>query len=100
MRSSRRSTPPGSTAQARAVVATADAVYVGGGFAGSATAQLRNNLAAFRASDGAVLPWNPNADYTVWAVAVSGDGQWVFAGGSFANVNGLDGLSGWPRSTG
>ena len=82
--------PTGVTARARAVVATNDTVYVGGGFAGLGNGQLRNNLAAFRASDGAVLPWNPNADYAVWAVAVSGDGQWVIAGGSFTHVNGLD----------
>ncbi|WP_457254095.1 PKD domain-containing protein [Pedococcus sp. P5_B7] len=80
--------PTGVNSQARAVIATADSVYVGGGFAGLGNGQLRNNLAAFRASDGAVLPWNPNADYTVWAIAVSGDGQWVFAGGSFQNVGG------------
>ena len=35
-----------------------------------------------------VLPWNPNADYTVWAIAVTGDGASVFAGGSFQNVGG------------
>ena len=82
--------PTGVNSQARAVVATGDTVYVGGGFAGLGNGQLRNNLVAFRASDGAVLPWNPNADYAVWAVAVSGDGQSVFAGGSFTHVNGLD----------
>ena len=49
---------------------------------------LRNNLAAFRASDAAVLPWNPNADYTVWAIGVTADGASVFAGGSFRNVGG------------
>jgi PKD repeat protein len=80
--------PTGVNSQARAVTATADTVYVGGGFAGLGNGQLRNNLAAFRASDGAVLPWNPNADYTVWAITVTGDGQWVFAGGSFQNVGG------------
>jgi PKD repeat protein len=84
--------PAGVNSQARAVIATATTVYVGGGFAGLGNGQLRNNLAAFRASDGAVLPWNPNADYTVWAIAVSGDGQWVFAGGSFQNVGGLSAI--------
>ena len=80
--------PTGVNSQARAVAVTADTVYVGGGFAGLGNGQLRNNLAAFRASDGAFLPWNPNADYTVWAVTVSRDGQWVLAGGSFQNVGG------------
>lgn len=80
--------PAGVSSQARAVVATNDAVYVGGGFASAGTGQARNNLAAFRASDGALLPWNPNADYTVWALAVTADGSTVFAGGSFQNVGG------------
>ncbi len=30
---------------------------------------VRHNLAAFRASDGALLDWNPDADYNVWALA-------------------------------
>jgi PKD repeat protein len=78
----------GPNSQARAVIATNDTVFVGGGFAGLGNGTLRNNLAAFRASDGAVLPWNPSADYTVWAMAISGDGASVFAGGSFQNVGG------------
>ncbi len=80
--------PSGPNSQARAVIATTDSVYVGGGFAGLGNGTLRNNLVAYRASDAAVLPWNPNADYTVWAMAVSGDGAWVVAGGSFRNVGG------------
>ena len=80
--------PSGPNSQARAVIATNDTVYVGGGFAGLANGTLRNNLTAYRASDAAVLPWNPNADYTVWALAVSTDGASVFAGGSFQNVGG------------
>jgi PKD repeat protein len=81
--------PSGPNSQARAVIATNDTVYVGGGFAGLANGTLRNNLVAYRASDAAVLPWNPNADYTVWTLAISGDGASVFAGGSFQNVGGL-----------
>jgi hypothetical protein len=80
--------PVGVNSQARAVIAINDTVYVGGGFAGTGNGSLRNNLAAFRASDGALLPWNPNADYTVWALAISGDGSSVFAGGSFRNIGG------------
>ena len=80
--------PSGPSSQARAVIATKDTVYVGGGFASLGNGTLRNNLAAFRASDAAVLPWNPNADYTVWAIGVTADGASVFAGGSFRNVRG------------
>ncbi len=81
--------PAGVSSQARAVVATNDTVYVGGGFQGAGTGSpARGNLAAFRASDGALLNWNPNADYTVWALAKSSDGSAIFAGGSFQNVGG------------
>lgn len=80
--------PVGVNSQARSVVATNDTVYVGGGFGSVGNGQPRNNLAAFRASDGALLPWNPNADYTVWALAISTDGAQVIAGGSFQNVGG------------
>ncbi len=80
--------PTGVNSQARAVVATAGAVYVGGGFGGLGNGTGRNNLAAFSAADGAVLPWNPNADYTVWALGITPDGATVFAGGSFQNVGG------------
>ncbi len=80
--------PTGVNSQARAVTATANAVYVGGGFLGLGNGTLRNNLAAFSSSTGAVLPWNPNADYTVWALAVTADGSSVFAGGGFEKVGG------------
>ena len=43
-------------------------------------------------------PGTPNADYNVWAIAVSGDGTWVFAGGSFQNVGGRPAV-GLARST-
>lgn len=80
--------PSGPNSQARAVIATNDTVYVGGGFLGLGNGTLRNNLVAYRASDAGTQPWNPNADYTVWALGVSGDGASVFAGGSFQNVGG------------
>jgi hypothetical protein len=52
--------PVGVNSRARAVIATNDTVYVGGGFAGTGNNAARSNLAAFRASDGALLPWAPS----------------------------------------
>ena len=49
--------------------------------------QPRNRLAAFDATTGALLPWNPGADNTVNALAV--DATTVFVGGSFSNVGGV-----------
>ncbi len=55
--------PSGPNSQARAVIATNSAVYVGGGFLGLQNGTLRNNLVAYD-NNGAVLPWNPSATPT------------------------------------
>ena len=86
--------PSGPNSQARSVIATNSAVYVGGGFLGLQNGTLRNNLVAY-STTGAVLPWNPSAtptppndDTAVWALAKSADDAWIFAGGQFENVGG------------
>ncbi|MBA3803553.1 MAG: cell surface protein, partial [Acidimicrobiia bacterium] len=79
---------PRVNSQARAIVATNSTVFVGGSFAGSGSTP-RGNLAAFRASDGALLGWNPNADYIVRALALSQDNSAVMIGGSFQNIGGV-----------
>jgi hypothetical protein len=77
-----------------AVAYLGNTVYVAGSFTavrdpsnGSTTA--RNRLAAFNAnSPNQVLPWNPNANNTVRALAVSPAGTRVYAGGAFTSVEG------------
>ena len=55
-------------------------LYVGGQFSNLGT-EPRYNLAALNATTGAILPWNPSADSTVYSLA-SKDNT-VYASGSF-----------------
>lgn len=69
----------------KALAVTNTTVYAGGSFATVGTA-ARNRLAAFDATSGALLPWDPNADGTVNALAVTPDGSKVIVGGAFKNL--------------
>jgi hypothetical protein len=67
-------------------------IYIGGKFtsvrpagAAAGTGEVaRNRLAAFDASTGALLPWNPGASAAVFALA--GAGNTVYVGGSFSKL--------------
>ncbi|MEI7939658.1 MAG: MBG domain-containing protein [Verrucomicrobiota bacterium] len=76
--------------RALAVSGDGTTVYVGGEFTGSSSfgGLTRNRLAAVTAATGAVTAWDPNANNTVYALAVSGDGSTVCAGGQFTTVGG------------
>ena len=64
----------------------------------------RNRLGACSLSTGEILPWNPNADGPVFALAT--DGTTIYAGGSFKIVGGeahvgvvaIDARTGLPRT--
>ena len=67
-------------------------VYLGGSFTAlrnSVTSQTasRAHLAAFDATTGDLLPWNPGADGNVRALDVGPDGT-IYAGGDFSHVAG------------
>ncbi|MFL5847186.1 MAG: hypothetical protein ACJ762_21115 [Solirubrobacteraceae bacterium] len=65
---------------------TRDAVYVGGSFSSLGGAP-RNNLGAVTASGtGTILPWRPDPDNWVQALAASPDGAQVYAGGTFGLI--------------
>ncbi|MCA4133607.1 PKD domain-containing protein [Arthrobacter sp. M4] len=79
---------PKMSASVRAIVATADTVYMGGLFnaVGSVT---RGQLAAVTASNATLLPWNPvAADGRVNAMALAPDGASMVVGGAFTSLNG------------
>ena len=75
-----------------AIVRSGGTIYLGGAFTQviSHDGQIvaRNHLAAFDAQTGEVTAWNPGADNTVRALALSADGGTVYAGGSFRTVGG------------
>ena len=80
-----------------ALAAANGAIYVGGNFTSvrppdalPGTNEVpRNRLAAFDAATGDLLPFNPDLDNTVYALAASPDGSRVFAGGDFMSVGGV-----------
>ena len=61
-------------------------MYAGGTFT-SVGGQTRNRIAALDAATGTATAWNPNANFQVWALDVSGSN--VYAGGSFSTIAGL-----------
>lgn len=73
---------------------SASRVFVGGTFTtvrnSTSSADItRNRLFSYNHSTGVVDAWAPNMSGTVEAIAVSADGQWLFAAGSFTQVNGV-----------
>ena len=68
-------------------------VYIGGSFtqvmsSGGGQVANRNHAAAFNATSGAVLPWNPNPDGIVRAIASADNGSIFALGGDFTHVGG------------
>jgi trimeric autotransporter adhesin len=75
-----------------AIVRVGDTVYLGGSFTAvrrkDGTTATRNRLAAINATTGELKSWNPNANGTVLALAVSADGSRIYAGGDFTAIGG------------
>ncbi len=81
------------TGRVYAVTRVGDAVVVGGTFTAlwspnGATTVSRNRLAAFDATTGALLPWNPGTNGEVRALEASADGTGVYVGGAFTTIGG------------
>lgn len=77
-----------------AVAYAGDTIYLGGSFTSvrapgkSTTPVPRSNAAAFSASTGQLLGWDPSANGMVRAIAV-GTGGTVYVGGQFSSVHGV-----------
>ena len=74
----------GRTATVNTVSLNANTVFIGGEFY-SIGAVSRNNAAAIDAVTGQILPWNPNTNAIVRAIAA--DNSAVYLGGDFTTVN-------------
>jgi ubiquitin-protein ligase len=82
---------PNASSNIRALVLSPDGstVYAGGYFSTIGGGATRNYIAAIRTSDGTATDWDPNANLSVWALAVSPDGLTVYAGGQFTSIKGV-----------
>ncbi len=87
-------TPNVLNGQVEAVVQVGNTMIIGGSFsqvqaAGSTTTLTRNNILAFNATNGALsTTFVPSFDGEVTSLLVAPDGQSVYVGGFFNNVNG------------
>ena len=77
-----------------AVTRVGDAVVIGGDFTAlwspdGRTTVARNRVAAFDATTGDLLPWNPGADGEVRVLEGSADGTGVYVGGDFRSIGGV-----------
>ena len=73
------------------LVATDSQLFAAGAFnyAGAGLTAARSRLAAFSASNGALISgWAPVADNSVMALVIAPDGTKIFAGGRFTTMNG------------
>ncbi|WP_187279665.1 PKD domain-containing protein [Quadrisphaera setariae] len=85
----------GANDKVRALAVVGDTVYAGGTFtaAGPAGQQTaRSRLAAFKASDGSLTDWAPQADAEVLAMVAPSSTPEIVIGGRFAAVNGAQAL--------
>lgn len=78
----------------RKIVQTDTAIYLGGTFSNllgpNGEIVPRTNLAALDPVTGAPLPFAPNPNSAIWALALSPDGSSLYLGGDFTKVNGVN----------
>lgn len=76
-----------------AIERSGDTVFIGGSFTAirgpNGSTQTRSRLAAYDATTGALLPWNPGANGDVRALRASSNGSGLFVGGAFTSIAGV-----------
>jgi len=78
----------------RAIAVAHGKIFIGGDFTmvrppgASSGGVVRNHLAAFSLTTGAVMPWNPRANGTVTALRVNPAGTTIYVGGGFTTLGG------------
>ena len=82
------------TGRVYAVTRVGGTIVIGGTFTAlwspdGKTTVTRNRLAAFDATTGALLAWNPGASDVVRALEPSADGTGVYVGGAFTTIGGV-----------
>ncbi|WP_217500784.1 PKD domain-containing protein [Arthrobacter sp. C9C5] len=70
------------------IAAQGSTVFFGGSF-GRVSGVDRNRAAAVKASDGTLLPWDPNSNADVKVVRPAPDGTKVYIGGKFDTLGGV-----------
>src|ERR1051325_2750625 len=85
--------PANAQGRVEALCCVGDVVYVGGdlmmGADGKGRTAARTGLAGIDLKSGELTEFGPKMDGRVYALAASADGKVLFAGGQFANVNGV-----------
>ncbi len=98
----------GANGTVRSIIVVGSTTYIGGQFTAmvpnaGGTSVARSNVAAVSTATGALLPWNPNVNGTVYALTAGPSGN-IYIGGSFTTANGaahknvveVDGTTGLP----
>ncbi|HEY3764194.1 MAG TPA: hypothetical protein VGL44_03475 [Gaiellales bacterium] len=82
----------GANGTVRSIIVVGATTYLGGQFTSmvpnaGGTAVARNNVAAVSTATGALLPWNPNVNGTVYALTAGPTGN-IYIGGTFTTAGG------------
>ncbi|WP_456405406.1 delta-60 repeat domain-containing protein [Thiolapillus sp.] len=79
----------GNPGEIRSIAIKGDSLYFGGMFI-RVNNQPRHYMGKWDLANNTLADWDGQFDDRIWAIAVSGDGNSVYAGGSFSHAGGLE----------